>query len=68
MKKWAKIAIVIMACLIIIWALVFLAVAQDNGYTLQVALCSCGMIGIAVGVVSVMCLLAWYGVKWIMED
>ena len=44
------------------------AVAQDNGYTLQVALFSGGMVGIAVGTVSVMCLLAWWGVNWIMMD
>ena len=68
MKKWAKIAIVVMACLLFIWALTFLAVAQDNGYTLQVALYSGGMVGIALGTVSVLCLLAWWGVNWIMED
>ena len=68
MKKWAKIAIVVMACLLFIWALTFLAVAQDNGYMLQVALYSGGMVGIAVGIVSLMYLLAWYGVNWIMED
>ena len=67
MKKWAKVAIVIMACLIIIWALAFLALAQDNGYSLQVALYSGGIVGIAVGIAFFLSSLIWFGVNWIME-
>ena len=68
MKKWAKIAIVVVASLIFIWVLTFFAVAKDNGYSLQVALYSCGIVFVAAGIASFLHLLVWYGVKWIMED
>ena len=68
MKKRAKIAIVVMACLIFIWGLVFLALAQDNGYSLQVAVYSCWVVGIAIAIASFLCLFVSLGVNWIMED
>ena len=67
MKKWAKIAIVVMACLIILWALAFLAIAQDNGYSLQVALYSGGILGIALVIAFFICPLIEFGVNWIMD-
>ena len=68
MKKWAKIAIVTMACLIFIWVLAFLAVAQDNGYSLQMVLYSGEMMGIAVAIAFFLILLVWCGVGWIIKD
>ena len=68
MKKWAKIAIVVMACLICIWVLAFLALVQDYGYSWQVVLYTCKIVGMAIGFVSVVYLFVWIGVNWIMED
>jgi uncharacterized membrane protein SirB2 len=66
--KWAKIAIVVMACLIFIWGLAFLAVAQDNGYSLQSVWYTCKIVCIAVAVGSFLYLFVWLGSNWIMED
>ena len=68
MKKWAKVAIVVVACLIFIWVLTFLAATEDNGYSLQVALYSCGIVFAAAGITSFLYFLVWIGVNWIMED
>ena len=68
MKKWAKIAIVVVASLIFIWVLTFFAVAKDNGYSLQVALYSCEIVCAAAGITSFLYFLVWCGINWIEED
>lgn len=67
MKKWAKLTIVVIACLFFIWVLTFLALAQDNRCLLCVVLYSFKVLGIAIGYASLLFLLVWCGVNWIIE-